>query len=386
MYTRIYNPLKESSFFVFGPRGTGKSTWLKYNFPNATFIDLLMSDHYRLLLANPSRLEGLIPYGSKIVIIDEVQRVPELLNEVHRLIEKNKTQFILTGSSARKLKREGVNLLAGRALQRFFHPLTCWELGDEFDLQKALRFGLLPMAVTSKNPNDFLSSYVSTYLREEIQAEGMVRNLASYSRFLEMASFSQAQPITMSRIASDVGVDSKLVASYFDLTEDLLLSYRLPVFNKKAKRRLTQHPKFYFFDVGVFQKVRPKGPLDLPEQIEGPALETLFFQHYRVLGEKLRWSQKAFYWRTASKVEVDFISYGDEGLFAFEFKRSSTIRSEDLLGLKEFKKDYPEARCYLVCFVDEEKYIDHIYIVPYLKALKEMDKLFGFDMNRNNLE
>lgn len=375
MYTRNYNILKNKSYFLFGPRGTGKTTWLKEHYGDAYFIDLLNSENYRALLSNPNRLESLIPSEYKTVVIDEVQKVPELLNEVHRLIENKKLVFILTGSSARKLRRGGVNLLAGRAVQRNFHPLTCWEMGSAFSLSNALKFGLLPIACSTDDPKDFLSAYINTYLREEVQAEGLVRNLSNYSHFLEVASFSQAEPLTMTRIASDVGVDSKVIASYFDVTEDLLLSYRVPVFSKRAKRRLTTHPKFFFFDSGVFRALRPKGPLDMDPELDGAALETLFFQHYRALVEFKQLDQKPFYWRTANKVEVDFVSYGEEGLFAFEIKRSALTRDEDLDGLRLFKQDYPVAKCFLLNLSHDDKIIDDIQILNFEKALWALPEL-----------
>jgi predicted AAA+ superfamily ATPase len=380
MYPRKYKPLKNKSFFLFGPRGTGKSTWLKQNYPQHFVIDLLNAESYRLLLGNPHRLTDFIPNGTRTVIIDKVQKIPALLDEVHRLMENKKIEFILTGSSARKLKRAGVNLLAGRALQRFFHPLTCWELGKDFDLKRALRFGLLPSAINTDQPKDFLSAYVSTYLREEVHSEGLVRNLSTYSLFLETASFSQGQSLTMATIASDVGVDAKVVSSYFDVTDDLLLSYRIPVFTKKAKRRLATHPKFFFFDTGVFRTIRPKGPLDHPEELDGPSLETLFYQHYRALGDFVRWDQKMYFWKTANKVEVDFVSYGEEGLFAFEIKRTSFLRQEDFSGLKLFKEDFPQAKCFLFCFVEEEKIWDQIHIIPFEKALWKLPELMGFSI------
>lgn len=381
MYPRFYKPLKNKSFFLFGPRGTGKSTWLKAHYKYATFIDLLNSETYRLLLGNPHRLESMLPERTQTVVIDEVQKVPALLNEVHRLMEEKKLNFILTGSSARKLRRDGVNLLAGRAVQRYFCPLTCWEMGKDFSLSKALRYGLLPMAVNSDDPRDFLSAYVNTYLREEVQAEGLVRNLSAYSHFLEIASFSQGSTLTMSRIASDVGVDAKVVASYFEVTEDLLLSVRLPVFSKKAKRRLKTHPKFFYFDCGVFRTLRPKGPLDSDAELDGHSMETLFVQHYRALGEFVRWDQKLFFWKTANNVEVDFVSYGEEGLFAFEVKRSHLVRHEELDGLRLFRQDYPMAKCFFLCAVDKEKVIDNIHIVNFEQALKNLPQLMGIDID-----
>lgn len=378
MYPRLYKHLKDQSFFLFGPRGTGKSTWLRAQFPEATFIDLLSAESYRYLLSNPHRLASLIPKESKCVVIDEVQKIPELLDEVHRLIEAKQIRFILTGSSARKLKREGVNLLAGRAVQRTFHPLTCWELGTDFSLEQSLQRGLLPLAIAASDPKDFLSAYVNTYLREEVQAEGIVRNLSAYAHFLEIASFSQASTLTMTSIASDVGVDAKVIASYFDVTEDLLLSIRIPVFSKRAKRRLKSHPKFFFFDCGVFRALRPKGPLDKSSEIDGPALETMFLQHYRALGEFLRWDQRIHYWKTANNIEVDFVSYGEEGLFAFEIKRTALVRQEDLAGLRLFKQDYPMAKCFLLSTSHEEKIIDDIQIIPFEKALQNLPALMGF--------
>lgn len=385
MYPRFYKYPENQSFFLFGPRGTGKSTWLRKVFPEAEYIDLLNAETYRLLLSNPHRIEAMIPAKQKEVIIDGVQKIPELLNEVHRLIETKKIRFILTGSSARKLKREGINLLAGRALQRFFHPMTCWELGDNFSLAQALKHGLLPMSVTAPNSKDFLSAYVNTYLREEVQSEGLIRNLSTYSHFLEVASFSQASTLTMTRIASDVGVDAKVIASYFEVTEDLLLSVRLPVFSKKAKRRLKTHPKFFFFDCGVFRTLRPKGPLDSDADIDGPSLETLFLQHYRALGEFCQWDQKLFYWKTANNVEVDFVSYGEEGLFAFEIKRSSVIRQEELDGLRLFQRDYPMAKCFFLCATLEEKIFDNIHILNFEKALKDLPLLMGVSIEDPNI-
>lgn len=375
MYPRIYKSLKDKSFFVFGPRGTGKSTWLKSQYPGVPIIDLLNSESYRLLLSSPHRLEGMIPPTNKLVIIDEIQKIPELLDEVHRLIEDKKINFILTGSSSRKLKRHGVNLLAGRARSKNFYPLTCWELGKDFNLLKALQYGMLPTVWTEDDPKEYLSSYVRTYLKEEVQAEGLVRNLSAYAHFLETATFSQGSTLTMARIATDVGVDAKVVASYFDITEDLLLSYRLPVFSKKAKRRLVSHPKFFYFDVGVYRSIRPKGPLDQDSEIDGVALETLFLQHYLPLIESLGWDQKLFYWKTANKIEVDFVSYGAEGLSAFEIKRSGTLRGEDLEGLKLFKEDYPMAKCYLLNLSSEMKTIDGIQVVPFEKALWDLKNL-----------
>ena len=388
MYPRYYNILKEQSFFLFGPRGTGKTTWLRTTFPASQRFDLLNSDTARLLLASPGRLEGMIQNNSiesgqatapiiAPIIIDEVQKIPALLDEVHRLIEEKKFKFILTGSSARKLRRGGANLLAGRAYQRFFYPLTCWELGKAFDLKKALKFGLLPSVWNTENPKEFLSSYIYTYLKEEVFAEGLTRNLETFTRFLEFSSFSQAQPITLTTLATDVGVGAKLIASYMEILEDLLLAKQIPVFTKRAKRRMASHPKFFLFDTGVFRSLRPKGPLDSESETDGSALETLFFQHHQTLGEFVQWDQQLYYWRTAQKAEVDFISYGELGLFAFEIKRSSSLRQQELSALKLFKEDYPMAKCFFLYGGEQEHLLDQIQILNFERALWRLPELMG---------
>ena len=208
MYSRMIKSPKAKSFFLFGPRGTGKTTWVKANFPGAVYLDLLEAEIYNDLLANPQRLENFIPADfDGWIIIDEAQKIPDLLNEVHRLIENNKYKFILTGSSARKLKRKGPNLLAGRALTYFMHPLTVNELGGDFNLSHSLTYGQLPCAYAEEDPKKYLESYVKTYLQEEVQQEGLTRNLAAFSRFLETASFSQASTLNISSVARECAVE-----------------------------------------------------------------------------------------------------------------------------------------------------------------------------------
>jgi len=203
MYSRIIKYPDNKSFFLFGPRGTGKTTWVKKAFPNALYIDLLESRLFNDLLADPQRLENFIPVNFKDwIIIDEVQKIPELLNEVHRLIEKYKHKFILTGSSARKLRRKGPNLLAGRALNFSMHPLTAVELGKDFNLNHSLMYGHLPSVYVESNPKDYLESYIKTYLQEEIQQEGLTRNPGVFSRFLEAASFSQGSILNISEVSA----------------------------------------------------------------------------------------------------------------------------------------------------------------------------------------
>ena len=216
MYSRILNPPSNKSFFLFGPRGTGKSSWVKGKFPVALYLDLLESEVHNDLLAHPQRLEKMIPAGfNDWIILDEVQKIPELLDEVHRLIEKHRYKFVLTGSSARKLRKKGVNLLAGRALTYHMHPLTTAELGGDFRLDHSLAFGHLPCAYTENDPKRYLDSYVKTYLLEEVQQEGLTRNLGAFSRFLEAASFSQGSALNISSVARDCAVERKVVENYF---------------------------------------------------------------------------------------------------------------------------------------------------------------------------
>ncbi len=375
MYSRLLKePIKlNKSFFLFGPRGTGKTTWLKASFPQGLYLDLLGFDLYNNLLARPDRLENLIPPGFKdYIILDEIQKVPDLLNEVHRLIEKHRYKFVLTGSSARSLRKKGVNLLAGRALNYRMHPLTTIELGNDFDLERALRFGHLPSIPSEPDPRQFLKSYVQTYLREEVLQEGLTRNIGSFTRFLETASFSQGSVLNTSEVAREAGLERMRVESYFSILEDLLLATRLPVFTRRAKRRMVTHPKFYFFDVGIFRTLRPMGPLDSPEEAEGPSLETLCFQELKAINDYYNFQYELYYWRTNNGVEVDFILYGSKGIIAFEIKRSSRLTKKDLKGLKAFKINFPEARLYLLYGGKREEFEGEINILPVVKALRDL--------------
>lgn len=373
MYSRILSPPKAKSFFLFGPRGTGKTTWVKSVFPNAVYIDLLEAELFNDLLANPQRLEKFIPKDFKDwVIIDELQRIPELLSEVHRLIEKYKYKFILTGSSARKLRQKGHNLLAGRALTYSMYPLTVQELGDDFDIAHSVRFGNLPSVYTEDSPKKYLESYVRTYLEEDVRQEGLTRSLGAFTRFLESASFSQGSILNMSSVARECSIERKVAENYFNILEDLLIAYRIPVFTKKAKRRLVAHPKFYFFDVGVYRTLRPMGPLDMPELIEGVAFETLFFQEIMAVNNSLRLGYTIYYWRTSNNMEVDFILYGQKGIMAFEIKRTGKVIGPMLSGLKSFLRDYPMAKAYFIYGGERRMREGDIEILPIIAALKNL--------------
>jgi len=271
---------------------------------------------------------------------------------------------VLTGSSSRKLKRTGVDLLAGRALLCGLHPFMAAELGLRFSLQSAVQYGLLPIVLDSSDPRKVLQTYAALYLREEVQMEGLVRNIGSFTRFLEAASFSHASLLNVTNVARECQVERKVVEGYVSVLEDLLLVYRLPVFTQRARRELVVHPKFYFFDAGVYRSLRPQGPLDRPEEIEGQAFEGLVAQHLRAWIDYSGQEIKLHFWRTRSGVEVDFVLYGAAGIFAIEAKNGARVYPQDLRGLKAFKQDYPQSRAYLVYRGNERLMKDDILCLP----------------------
>jgi len=390
MYARNIKLEDKSSAFIFGPRGTGKTCWLRSKYPDAVYIDLLEAELFNSLTADPQRLSNYVPPNNKyLIIVDEIQRVPGLLNEIHRLIEQKKYQFILTGSSARKLRRSGSNLLGGRALTYKFHPFSANELGRDFNFKKALKVGMLPTLYDRDKVvecNSYLKSYVQTYLKEEVQQEGLTRNLSSFARFLEAASFSQGEALSISGVARECSVHRKVVESYFEILDDLLIGLRVPVFTKKAKRRLTSHPKFYFFDVGVFRAIRPKGYLDSPEEIDGAALATLVFQECRAVNDNFQMEYDIFYWRTSNGTEVDFILYGEKGLWGIEVKRKSKLNNKDFSGLKSFQRDYPDAELLLLYGGEKTMYFDDITVYPIEYALTNLFSILDSPQNTKRIQ
>lgn len=380
MVSRILQkPLKyRKSFFLLGPRGTGKTYWIKQNLADAVYIDLLDTETYTLLLGNPHRLLDFIPKGYKSwIVIDEVQKVPALLNEVHRLIENEGHIFVLTGSSSRSLRKKGVNLLAGRALMYHMHPLVVQEISEAFDLMQSLTYGLLPATLSEPDPAAYLKAYVAAYLREEVMQEGLTRNLSAFTRFLEVASFSQGQVLNMAAIAREASTSQKNVSNYFDILEDLLIGYRLPAFTKRAKRKTVQHPKFYYFDVGVYQTLRPKGFSDIQAERDGPALETLFLQSLRAINDYYELDYQLYYWRTASGIEVDFVLHGPHGFLAFEIKRSRNVSRQEGKGLLSFQQEYPGAKLYLIYGGEKSYHFGDIEAMPIKKILFDLPGILG---------
>jgi len=270
-----------------------------------------------------------------------------------------------------------VNLLAGRAVTRHLHPLVLQELGKDFDMLRYLRHGGLPAAWSRPEPADFLKAYVGTYLREEVLQEGITRNLGAFYRFLEAASFSQAQLLNISAVARDCSVERKMVESYFQVLEDLLLGVRIMPFTRRAKRPVVVHPKFYFVDCGIYQTIRPRGPLDVQEEIDGAALETMVFQHVRAWNDYSGNPFSIHFWRSRAGEEVDLVLYGETGLHAIEVKRTGHLRAGDFEGLRAFKDEYPPATLGMVYGGEQVEVVDGVRCQPaeaFLRALPTLMK------------
>ncbi len=380
MFERLIRKPLESrkSFFLFGPRGTGKTTWLKHRLPEALFVNLLQSEYYNRLSANPGHLRQLIPPDhTGWTVINEVQRIPALLNEVHDLIEARGLVFVLTGSSARTLRRSGVNLLAGRALTYRMHPVTAVEQREAFNLRDSVQLGHLPARFSESDPTKYLKDYVQTYLREEVMQEGLTRNIGHFAHFLEVASFSQGATTNTSAVAREANIERSVAENYFSILEDLLIAVRLPVFSRKAKRKLVSQKKFYFCDAGVFRAIRPVGPLDSDAEIDGPALETLVLQELRAVNDYHDHGYQISFWRTRNGLEVDFVLYGPRGLLAIEIKRSTQIQPKDTRALREFKKDYPPAKCFVFYGGPSPVYMDDVTVLPVEHALRNLGQILG---------
>lgn len=362
MYKRICQINKdglEESIFLFGARQTGKSTILREQFPDSIYIDLLDTRVKSRMARHPSLLYEMMcdkPENS-LVIIDEIPEVPELLNEVHRLMSEKNDVFILCGSSARKLKRKGYNTLGGRAYPVYLYPFVSAEIPD-FNLQQAITYGMLPPHYLAKNPRRRLSAYIDVYLKEEIKEEALVRNLDAFQRFLEVAAMTDGEMINLKNIAQDCGISANTVAAYFDILEDTLVGFRVPAFTKKQKRRIMQAPRFYYFDVGVVNHLLHRKELVRGTEAYGHAFEHLVIQELRAWLSYTESDEGLAYWRTYSGQEVDVI-IGDARV-AIEIKSSEEVQSRHLKGLKAFAEENPEARLMIVSLDPIERKIGNI--------------------------
>jgi predicted AAA+ superfamily ATPase len=361
---------KESTFF-WGARQTGKSTLLKELFPDALYFDLLLADVFDRFLRNPSYLREILATMQLKgpVIIDEIQRIPSMLNEIHWLIANSNIQFILSGSSPRKILRSGGNLLGGRALRYELYPLISVEIPD-FNLLKALNGGMLPRHYQSADPKKLLSAYIGSYLREEIQAEAKIRNISSFGRFLEAAAFSNGEIVNYTNIAAECGVSSPTVKEYFQILEDTMTGHFLQTYQKKPKRRVILAPKFYFFDIGVANYLLRRGRIEEGSEAFGKA-----FEHF-ILLELFAHSQYSdihypiTYWRTTSQLEVDFI-LGDNEL-AVESKSTTMVNPRHLKGLKSFSEEYKVKKSIIVSNDPYPRQIDNILVLPWQDFLARL--------------
>lgn len=373
MIDRIYklNNELDGSIFLFGARQTGKSTILRQQFPESIYIDLLDSQVKSRYERRPVLLYETLKDKAvgTIIIIDEIPEVPQLLNEVHRLISEKGLLFILCGSSARKLKRKGYNTLGGRAFPTFLFPFVSTELAD-FDIDRAVNHGMLPPHYLAQNPWRKLSAYIDVYLKEEIKEEALVRNLGAFQRFLEVAALTDGEMVNYNNIAQDCGVSAATVASYFDILEDTLVGYRLPAFTRVMKRRLVQAPRFYYFDVGIANHLLHRKDLVRGTTAYGHAFEHLVIQelyaflHYRHSDEKLS------FWRTYTGVEVDAV-IGDARV-AIEIKSVEEVLPRHVKGLLSFGDDYPESRRIIVSldpFNRSVNGVEAIYVYDFFRML-----------------
>ena len=339
LYDRMIAFPKSHSFFLFGVRGSGKTSLLKKKFPKAYYIDLLNEKTYQNYLANTGQFyqEASSQAKGSLIIIDEIQRMPWLLNEVHRLIESSSHRFILTGSSARKIRAKGVNLLAGRAGWLNLHPFVPKELGNSFDLQKALKFGLLPVIWSSPDKAFALKAYAQMYLKEEIKAEALVRNLPGFARFLNVASLFHGQVVNMSSIARESAISRDSVRGFFSILEDTLLGFFLPAYSGKIRLREKKHPKFYFIDPGLALALKNPSKLLAKNPDKAMLFEGLVAQILRAYKDYKNLFDEFYYWSPANsiKTEVDFIlQRGQKELIAIEVKFKDQVFSNDLKGLK----------------------------------------------------
>jgi predicted AAA+ superfamily ATPase len=385
MYRRIAKPLLSRSFFIFGARGTGKTSLLQKLLPendSTIWIDLLDDELYKRLIANPSYFEELIPsnFGKECwVVADEIQRIPSLLNYVHRLIEKRNLNFALSGSSARKLKRNSANLLAGRAFNNFLFPLTNQELGSHFDLSFILNWGSLPLIFSLKSDEErreYLRSYVNNYIRQEIREEQVIRRLDPFIKFLESAAQCNGKIINASQIGRDSGTDSKAIVRYYQILEDTLLGFFLDPYHRSVRKIQSEKSKFYLFDLGVKRALQN----DLNSTISdksfafGDAFEHFFIAECYRLRHYLRVEEKSFFLRTKDDVEIDLIIERKGGeIYAIEIKSSEKVDENKLSGFIKLAKDIKAKHIWVVSREKRVRTLESgVQVLPWEEAIKRL--------------
>ena len=381
MVERVVVLPKRESFFLFGPRQTGKSTLIQSRYTkNIWRVDLLLTDQYLAYSKDPAlfrreALEKIGGEGIRTIFVDEIQRVPLLLNEVQALIQETPCQFILTGSSARKLRRGGANLLAGRAVERHLFPLVVEELKGIFSLEEVLRFGSLPVLLGKDRAQktDFLATYVHAYLQEEVQAEGIIRNLGGFSRFLDMAAFQCGELLSFSAISREVQLPIRTVQSYYEILEDTLIGFQFFPWRRSVRKRLAAHPKFFFFDLGVTNAINKRLTGSLDPLTRGKLFEQfIILETYRQLHYR-RSEANLYFWRTNHGAEVDLlIEKHGKIVGAFEIKSSPRIAGAHLSGIRAFQEEHPKVPCFVVCTAHHASSLGNAKILPWASYLKQL--------------
>lgn len=357
---QIADILKKKSYFLFGPRQTGKSTLIRETLGNCRIYNLNDSKLYRELSKSPEILNQRLTDKDKIVVIDEIQRIPLLLNEVQIAIDEKNIHFLLTGSSARKLRRGGVNLLGGRARERQLFPLTSFELGQDFDLLQAINFGTIPSIYFSDSPDEDLEAYCGHYLELEIAAEGLARSIPAFSRFLEVAALTSGEMLNYEAVSNDAQVPKTTVYEYYQILRDTLIADDLPAWKHTIKRKPIKSSKFYFFDTGVVRTLRQQSQVKLKSPQFGHLLET--YIHHELKAYLSYTNSKGLcYWRSTSNFEVDFIL---EDRIAIEVKAKSNISKKDLKGLQALQEEQLLESYIVVCLEEEPRIVDNIHILP----------------------
>ena len=373
MYHRVFNIEEQldEGMFLFGARQVGKSTLLKERFPHAIYYDLLKSNVRRRLKRNPETFREALaskPAGT-LVIVDEIQKVPDLLDEVHWLMVNKGLFFILSGSSARKLKRSGANTLGGRAEPRTLFPLV-WPEVDDFEIDRAVQNGMIPRHYMVADATDRIEGYVDVYLKEEIQEEALVQDIDVFSRFMEVAAISDGEMINYENIASDCGIAAKTVKAYFQILKDTLIGYEIPAYRKVIKRRLVQAPRFYYFDVGLTNYLLGRNSLKRGTVDYGHAFEHYVIQEIIAYKGYSRSREIISYWHTYTHIEVDVI-IGDAKV-AVEIKSCEEVKTKHKSGLKAFKEEHPDARLILVSLDPISRIFDDIeliYVTDFFRML-----------------
>ena len=361
----------DKSLFLWGARQTGKSTLLKTLFPKAIWFDLLKSDVFERYQNSPAQFREAIlaiPSGA-LVIVDEIQKIPSLLDEIHWLIVNHQTRFIMSGSSPRKIIRSGANLLGGRALRYELYPLIYVEITG-FDLHRALNNGLLPRHYLSDNSRKLISAYIGSYLRDEIIAEAKIRNIGAFTKFLEIAAFSNGEMVNYTNIASECGVSSTTVKEYFQILEDTLIGRFLPSFQKKPKRRVILAPKFYYFDVGIANYLLKRGQIEVGSEAFGSAFEHFIYQELYAHSKYSDHDYAISYWRTTSQIEVDFI-LGDHEV-AIEVKGTNNVQARHLKGLRSFSEEYTVKKLIVVSNDPLARIIGNVAVLPWEQFLQKL--------------